>query len=125
MASNNQAAFGNETIGRIFNKLGLEKLPADNSIWISKDKQIIVGLYIDDIVLTAKNMVLINKIKMGLGEAYEIEDKGPIGTILGIQVIRDRQNRTISPLQGHYIEDISIGTESRQRPPPQCIKRPI
>ena len=49
---------------------------------------------------------LVDEFKHQLAEKFEIEDKGPISSFLGLKVTRDRTARTLTLSQRTYIESI-------------------
>ena len=55
---------------------------------------IIIVASVDDLTIIASTAALIDHVKAKLREAFTITDMGPIHWILGIQVTRDRTNRT-------------------------------
>jgi Reverse transcriptase (RNA-dependent DNA polymerase) len=62
----------------------------DQSVWVNKDRSLILALYVDDIVLFARETQAIRWIKEVLAESFNIKDLGPISIILGMRVRRDR-----------------------------------
>ena len=73
--------------------LSLVELSAEHSIFISHE--LIVAVYVDDIALLTKTMVTMNTAKSLLGQRYKITDLSEIQRFLGINIYRDRKNRTI------------------------------
>ena len=54
----------------------------------------------------ASNIELMRQVKESLSKEFEMTDLGEISHYLGIQIIRDRQNRTIHVNQTAYIDKI-------------------
>ena len=78
----------------------------DQSIYLNETRNLILIAYIDDfIVLSLKN----DKIKSlydQLAQSIKLKDLGNIDEFLGIKIIRNREKRTISLDQRHYIDKI-------------------
>jgi Reverse transcriptase (RNA-dependent DNA polymerase) len=96
----------NRRIGAVLKKLGLIAIATDASIWVNKDCSIILALYVDDIVLLARQMQALESVKTALSKAFKMKDLGPISTVLGMRVRRDRARRLLWIDQSHYIQDI-------------------
>jgi hypothetical protein len=84
--------------------LGFIRSEEDYNLYISK--HVILLLFVDDILLFSPSMDAIRSIKGLLNSKYEMTDIGPIQQFLGIQVVRDRQARTIHINQAPYIESV-------------------
>jgi len=54
-----------------------------------------LALYVDDIVLFACEAQEIHRIKTFLADRFRIKDLGPIHTVLGMRVRRNRAQRTL------------------------------
>ena len=83
---------------------------------------IIISVYVDDLLIMGNNIDLIKEFKTKISERFEMEDLGEVDKILGIQVVRDRSNRTIKLLQPQYIstlkEKFRVSSIKKQRPIP-------
>jgi hypothetical protein len=66
----------------------------------------VIGAHIDDIFIIAKNQAIIKDIKAKLAQTLEISDLGPIKLFLGIDISRNRQERSITLSQKGYIKKI-------------------
>ena len=88
--------------------LGFERLECDHSVFIYKrdNIRIIIPVHVDDLLLASKIKEALANFKAELGKRFKIRDLGPVKQILGIQLERDRQSRSISLSQTHYIEEI-------------------
>ena len=56
----------------------------------------IIALYVDDLLIASSRTSELLAIKRRLTQQYEMEDMGEATFILGIDIKRDRANRTIS-----------------------------
>ena len=67
---------------------------------------IIVAVYVDDKLILSKSLDAINHLKGQLSQEYELTDLGEAHWILGMEIIRDRERRTIELSQRRYIKTI-------------------
>ena len=63
-------------------------------------------LYVDDILIAAKNATEIQNIKFLLSKEFEMKDLGAASKILSMEILKDRGAHTISLSQKGYIETI-------------------
>ena len=61
---------------------------------------------IDDLTLDSNSLLLISRCKLDLQSEFEISDMGEIHWLLGVEIKRDRQARTITLSQRAYIDAI-------------------
>ena len=66
--------------------MGLRATTADLSVWVSKDRGLILALYINNIVLITREAQELRGLKAGLTQAFKIKDLGEIQNILGLRV---------------------------------------
>ena len=85
--------------------LGFKKSLSDECIYIHTEKQVIIGVYVDDLVICSSHLRNISAIKKELAVYFPIKDLGPIGTIIGWKISRDRVNRKLKISQCPYIYD--------------------
>jgi transposase InsO family protein len=105
--------YGLKQSGRVWNKritkelkrAGLRAISEDKSIWVDEKRNLILALYVDDIILFARETQEIQRIKEFLTERFHMKDLGPIHTVLGMRVRRNRAERTLWLDQTHYIKD--------------------
>jgi Reverse transcriptase (RNA-dependent DNA polymerase) len=96
----------NQRISRELNQSGLHQIDSDHSIWVDHKHDIILALYVDDIVLFARETQALHWIKGILTKSFHMKDLGPVSTVLGIRVRRDRAQKTIWIDQSHYVMDV-------------------
>ena len=79
----------------------------DHYVYIkrSKDKFVILSLYVDDI-LTAGNNEYITEIKGWLSSKFEMKDMGEVAYILEVKISKDRSKKLVSLSQEQYIKKI-------------------
>jgi hypothetical protein len=63
-------------------------------------------LYVDDITILGSSLSKINDLKASLSSRYEMTDLGEIQSYLGVNITRDRANRTMEINQSDYIRDV-------------------
>lgn len=96
----------NRRIASELKQAGLSMIPEDQSIWVDHGRNLILALYVDDIVLFARETQEIRRVKAFLADRFHMKDLGPIQTVLGIRVQRDRAQRVLRIDQTHYIQDM-------------------
>ena len=74
----------------------------DPCIFVSQDKSVIIGVYVDDLVATGPGNV--EGFIQGLQKAFEVEDQGDLEYILGTSVERSSSGTKVH--QRRYIEDL-------------------
>jgi len=84
--------------------LKLVQSNTDNSLYVGK--HLIIVVYVDDLKIMAKDTTLMRQVKDSLSKEFEMTDLGEISHYLGMQIIRNRQNRTIHINQTAYINTI-------------------
>ena len=65
----------------------------------------ILILYVDDLLLLGEDLSKIEDIKRQLSKLYQMKDLGPASSYLGIRITRDRNTRAIWIDQQAYIEN--------------------
>ena len=74
---------------------------ADSCVFTKKN--IIIGVYVDDLALAAENETILEEVKNKLKERFKMKDLGVISSILGIQV--NQQDCGVTLNQSIYIEE--------------------
>ena len=76
-------------------------------IYVSKGKEpLMIGIYVDDILIAGKNERKINKIKAALSARVYVKDLGELKHFLGVNVAQNHENGTIWIGQPVYIESV-------------------
>ena len=86
--------------------LGFSPCYSDPSVFTNKDKSLLLGLYVDDILILGASSQAIDAVIQGIQEIWEIKDLGDVSLILGLKVERDRAQGTLTISQSHYIQDL-------------------
>jgi hypothetical protein len=87
-------------------KLGFVQSDADPCLLTHPDENLILLVYVDDILIASKQIENINWFKTEFAKVFKIKDLGEVKKILGVQVIRDRKKRIVKLDQAHYIREI-------------------
>jgi hypothetical protein len=88
----------NKVFDDFIRTLGFHPLPNEPCLYMNQSEKgpIFLALYVDDILLAAKDVSAIDEIKQQLFAKFKMEDKGDASSILGMSITRDREKRTLS-----------------------------
>ena len=78
--------------------------PSDPCIYKSKEN-VIIGLYVDDVLIAGQDLNRINEIKKELSRRYELKDLGQMKSFLGAKIYQ-RPNSDIFLSQPKYTQKI-------------------
>ncbi|KAG8499930.1 hypothetical protein CXB51_006489 [Gossypium anomalum] len=81
----------------------------DSCVYFKKNSDgsfVYLLLYVDNMLIAAKDKVEIRKVKAQLSEEFEIKDLGPAKKILGMEILRDRKASKLYLSQKGYIEKV-------------------
>ena len=73
---------------------------------IHESKVVFLVLYVDHILLIGNDVGNLSEVKIWLAKKFDMKDLGEATYILGIQIFRDRKNRTLSLSQSSYIDKV-------------------
>jgi hypothetical protein len=94
----------------IFIALGFKRCSVDHAVFykidVRKGEIIITAVHVDDCTIAATCLRLIEELKAGLRQHVEVTDLGELHWMLGIEIKRDRDARTIHLSQRAYIDAI-------------------
>ena len=92
----------------IVTSYGFQENAVDQCIYlrVSGSKYIILGLYVDDILLAANDTNLLLETKQMLSCSFDMKDLGEAHYVLGIEILRDRSRRILGLSQKTYIDRI-------------------
>ncbi|KAL4099935.1 hypothetical protein PRIC1_007732 [Phytophthora ramorum] len=112
-----QALYGTKQAARQWNsKLnkhledqGFRRSDADPCVYVrrSTDEYSIVVIYVDDLMLFSKTKEHIESIKMALKKEFSIKEQGELKYCLGIEIDRNREDKTILMNQQPYIKRLA------------------
>src|SRR5579859_93922 len=88
--------------------MGFKRLESDQGLYIyCKDEvKIIMPIWVDDVTLASNSQKAINKVIKQLQSHFKLRDLGPTNYLLGVEITRNRSERSISLSQRQYIVDI-------------------
>ncbi|TYK26934.1 gag/pol protein [Cucumis melo var. makuwa] len=75
---------------------------------INKGKVAFLVLYVDDILLIGNDVGYLTDVKAWLAAQFQMKDLGEAQYVLGIQIIRDRKNKTLALSQAIYIDKMLV-----------------
>ena len=95
----------NKSLDAFILSQGFKRCHIDRSVYIrgSGSTATIIAVYVDDILIFGHDHELITKFKTDLNAKFQIEDLGQVKNILGMEVERDREHRTLKLSQCKYI----------------------
>jgi hypothetical protein len=86
--------------------LGFRPCFSDPSIFVTEDRSLIIGLYVDDMLVLGKDPQAVDAIIRGMKDIWEIKDIGDVDLILGLKVLRNRATGTLKINQTAYIQGL-------------------
>lgn len=95
-----------QTITPILEKIGMEPFASDVCLFRNKKTGTLLILYVDDLLISAKTVEEINRIRSDLESHYDLKSMGEAKRFLGFDIVRDRAKRTISLSQESYTRTI-------------------
>lgn len=97
-----------ERINNFLLGVGFNRLDSDYSVYVLRqgDAKTMIAIHVDDLIMISSSVEQLQSVKGMLCQEFEMTDMGPIAYCLGIQIKRDRKNRSISLSQSKYVEDV-------------------
>lgn len=86
--------------------IGFHRLNSDWGLYVRHTDQCYLLLYVDDVLIAAPSMKIIDEIKRFLTDKWKWSDIGEAAYILGLKIERDLHNRVIRLKQAAYIEGV-------------------
>ena len=84
--------------------IGFIALPEDPSVY--KHDGVFIAIYVDDLLIFGPNKLGIAALKQRLSERFHMTDLGPVAYYLGLEVNRNRREKSISLSQVTYLRKI-------------------
>ena len=94
----------------LVDELKFTRCEVDQAVFFKREddgKLSVVAVHVDDCTIAASSLALVEDLKRRMSEHVEITDMGELHWLLGIEVKRDREERTISLSQRSYIDSIA------------------
>jgi hypothetical protein len=82
-----------QTLQDYLESMGFVRLYTDYGIFVKKE--LIIAVYIDDLIVVRLDMKEIQYVKDTLNQRFKMTDLGPYSYYLGITITRDRTNRIL------------------------------
>jgi hypothetical protein len=73
-------------------------------VFVNLSTNSIIVVYVNDLILITRGKASITQLKEQLLKRYKSRNLGPVGFYLGIRVLRDRPNRSISLSMDSYVD---------------------
>ncbi|KAL1189498.1 Retrovirus-related Pol polyprotein from transposon TNT 1-94 [Cardamine amara subsp. amara] len=113
----NKSLYGLNQAPRKWNKkfdiymleIGFERSPRDSCAYIKSmedGSKVYLLIYVDDMLVAARDMKVISKLKQKLSEKFEMKDLGAAKKILGMEIVRDRVKGTLTLSQEGYLSKV-------------------
>lgn len=95
----------NLTLDSLLKSEGMTRSKADPCVYVSQGKELIVGVYVDDLLIIAKDETEIADFKSRLGREFDAKDLGEASHILSMRLKKEGSGK-LSLDQTAYAEDI-------------------
>ena len=91
-------------LANILKQLEYYPIFAEQGIFYNKDTKTYIIVQVDDILVLSSSLQIIEELKQNLLKLLELSNLGKVSLFLGIEITRDRKNRSISLKQTKYIK---------------------
>jgi hypothetical protein len=108
-----KSLYGLKQAGRVWNKtlqsvllsMGFQQVQSDHGLYIfhRDGVRIFMPVFVDDITMAGKDGDKIDSVIQELSSHFKLRDLGPTTQLLGMEIHRDRPNRTLSISQSQFI----------------------
>lgn len=86
--------------------IGFKQSLSDPCLFTLPDRNLMILVYVDDILVAAPKATDVNWFYEKLSERFRTKNLGAVDKILGIRITRDRKNRTVYLDQEQYLESV-------------------
>lgn len=86
----------NACLNTSLKSIGMIRSWADPCVYYSKDKELIIGVYVDDILITAKDEERIRSFKQQIADRFETKDLGEAKRILSVTITNEDKDHCAS-----------------------------
>ncbi|KAF1336396.1 Integrase catalytic core protein, partial [Globisporangium splendens] len=99
----------NQTINAVLLEMGFIPSVADPCVYVKAvpGGQVFVCLYVDDMLIAAKDKSDIERVKDNIRERFSIKDLGHARYILGMEIVNDTNKKKLTIKQSQYITDVA------------------
>jgi hypothetical protein len=97
-----------QTLATAFKALGFNVCAVDHAVFVlcEPEVKVIVAVSTDDLLMISKCQKRLEAVKRGLKNHFEMTDLGEACWLLGVEIRHDHTKRTLSLLQGVYVQTI-------------------
>ena len=96
-------------VTELMKREGFSPLSSEACVFVSKDFNVWIMLYVDDMVIAATTKEQIERVANPLSDTFPLTALGEVNYFLGLQIFRDRKPRTIKITQEPYVERVLVG----------------
>lgn len=93
-------------LAELLSQFGFITIIADQSVFYNPDTKIIITAHIDDLLVFSDSMNEINILKAKINKKVEISDLGDARFFLGMELSRNRKNKSLFLSQAKYIQEL-------------------
>ena len=93
-------------LAELLSQFGFITIIADQSVFYNPDTKIIITAHIDDLLVFSDSMNEINILKAKISKKVEISDLGDARFFLGMELSRNRKNKSLFLSQAKYIQEL-------------------
>jgi hypothetical protein len=94
----------NQRLTRVLIDFGFEQLKSEPCIFVHRSQLLIVGFYVDDLIILAMDSNSLNNFKDQFSTQFEVTDKGPFRCFLNIKV--EFKNNEAHLTQTEFIDEL-------------------
>ena len=87
-------------------EMGFKPFDSDLCLFYNKDTDVFIVLYVDDLLVAARNIELVNTTRNSLCKRFQLKELGDAKIFLGFEFLRDRPNKRIYLSQRRYTQQI-------------------
>src|SRR6218665_221334 len=104
-------------LGQTLKNINVEQSQEEPCLFMDRNRKAILLVYVDDIMITAENEMIIEKIKNQLNEEFQVKDLGEIDRFCGMTIKKTKDGFSVD--QESMIEELvkqfKIEDESKKR----------
>ena len=98
-------------VTKLMKKEDFTPLSSEAYVFVSKDLKVWIILYVDDMAIAATIKKQIDEVANQLSKTFDLTTLGEVDHFLSLQIVRDRNLRTIKLTQEPYIERVLTGRD--------------
>lgn len=96
----------NSTLDEFLKQLGFVQSTSDPCIYVASHGELMVGVYVDDIIIGGKDEKTVKDFKVALGKKFDVKDLGKLHHFLGMKVAQNRVSGDVWMGQPAYVEKV-------------------